>query len=49
MRIHRSTLINKQALVSLSKLGKGFIAQLSDGSEVKVSKGYAKQVRDMIY
>ncbi|NBC57646.1 MAG: response regulator [Bacteroidetes bacterium] len=49
MRIHRSTLINKQALVSLSKLGKGFIAQLSDGSEVKVSKGYAKQVKDMIY
>ena len=49
MRIHRSTIISKQALVSLSKLGKGFIAKLSDDSEVRVSKGYAKKVKDMIY
>ena len=45
MRIHRSTIISKQALVSLSKLGKGFIAKLNDDSEVKVSKGYAKRSR----
>ena len=49
MRIHRSTIINKNALVSLSKLGKGYLAQLSDHSEVKISKGYAKYVKDMIY
>ncbi len=48
MRIHRSTIIQKNALLSLSKLGKGFLAELSDGSEVKVSKGYAKDIKDMI-
>jgi len=49
MRIHRSTIIQKNALESLSKLGKGFLARLTDGSEVKVSRGYAKDIKDMIY
>ncbi len=49
MRIHRSTIINKAALVSLTKLGKGYLVKLSDDSEVKVSKSYASEVKAMIY
>jgi two-component system LytT family response regulator len=48
IRIHRSTIINQKAIVSLSKLGKGYLVLLTDDSEMKVSRGYAKDVKDMI-
>ena len=49
VRVHRSTIIQLSFLESLSKYGKGFYAHLSDGSEVKVSRGYADKIKGMIY
>lgn len=49
IRIHRSTIIQLAALDSLKKYGKGYLAQLSDGSEVKVSRGYADAIKRLIY
>jgi len=49
IRVHRSTIIQLSALVSLEKYGKGFKAQLSDGSQVKVSRGYSDKIKRLIY
>lgn len=49
IRVHRSTIIQISFLESLKKYGKGFQASLSDGSEVKVSRGYAEKIKQLIY
>jgi len=49
IRVHRSTIIQLSCLLSLKKYGKGFQAQLSDGSEVKVSRSYADRIKELIY
>jgi len=49
IRVHRSTIIQLSSLLSLEKYGKGFKAQLSDDSEVMVSRSYADKIKGLIY
>jgi len=41
--------IQLKALDSLKKYGKGYLAQLCDGSEVKVSRSYVDDIKKLIY
>jgi two-component system LytT family response regulator len=48
MRVHRSYIVQLDKVAELEKYGKGFILNLKDGSKVKVSRGYADKIKEMI-
>lgn len=49
VRIHRSSMVAVEAIDHLTSDGSGgYIARLSDGSRIRVSRSYADQIRDLI-
>lgn len=48
LRVHRSSIINLRAIAEISRYGKSYMVTLSNGEEVKVSRGYADRIREMI-
>ncbi|MCB0635553.1 MAG: LytTR family transcriptional regulator DNA-binding domain-containing protein [Lewinella sp.] len=49
MRIHRSTIINLDAIAEIFKAGHTYDVRLHNGDTVKVSRSYAGKVKDMIF
>ena len=49
MRVHRSTIINLDAIAEIFREGHTFDIRLSNGDTVHVSRGYAGKVKEMIF
>lgn len=50
LRVHRSTIVSKSAVERLEGDGEGgFIATLKDGRQVRVSRSYARRVKELIW
>jgi len=48
IRVHRSAIVNLSAVKEISRYGKSYLVTLSNGEEIKVSRGYADKIRNMI-
>lgn len=47
-RVHRSHIINMTLVESFEKAGKGFFATMKSGEKIRVSRGYAEEVKKII-
>ncbi|MEM9052404.1 MAG: LytTR family DNA-binding domain-containing protein, partial [Bacteroidota bacterium] len=48
MRVHRSHIININRVVNFTRQGKGFLALMRSNKTVKVSRGYAAEIKKII-
>jgi two-component system LytT family response regulator len=48
MRIHRSGIINLDAVAEIQRYGKGYVITLKNGEKTNVSRGYADRIRDLM-
>lgn len=49
LRIHRSTIINRSAIVEIYREGHGYDLVLSNGELVRASRGFAEVVKDLLF
>ncbi len=48
VRVHRSSIVNLKAVAELQKYGKSFDIRLRSGERVRVSRGYAERIKDLM-
>jgi two-component system LytT family response regulator len=49
LRIHRSTIINRQAIREIYREGHGFDVILNNGEIVRASRGYADTIKELLF
>lgn len=49
LRIHRSTIVNRQAIKEIYKEGHGYDVVVTNGDLVRASRGYAAVVRELLF
>jgi len=48
LRIHRSSIVSLPAIKEVSKYGKSYLLVLKNDTKVKVSRGYADKIKELI-
>ena len=48
LRVHRSNMVNLGAVREISRFGKTYMVTLRNGEQVRVSRGYADKIKDLM-